>query len=177
MQQQQDVVAAALELAQPRLLGPRRLVEPQAHGLQAELGQDAGVNRIGFGQRATILGVGADARAMGLVASDAEFDADVEHMALVAASGFAHHQHAAELFRGVALQLAFEQPTPATGTVGEGAVCAAGQAVHTECLLGDLERDHMIEVGLSRDHSGECHLSILDCMRPSEALLPFGWPG
>jgi hypothetical protein len=169
-----DLLAPRLELLQGRLLRARRLIEAQSRGMGAIAGEHAGIDRVGLGQ-AEILGEEAHPRAMRPVHLEAQLAAGREHVTLVAAGRLADDEQGSEPLVGIALELGLEQAPNGGWRVGKPHLPVAGQRVHDEMVLGHFERNDVIELVLSRAHHHGVRPIILDCMRPCEASLPFGW--
>ena len=96
-------------------------------------------------------------------------------MALIAAGRLADDEQRAEIGLGVASHFSEQRLADRFGFVGGDALFAGGQDMNDETVLGDFERNDVIECRQSRVHSHGGDSVILDCMRPSKALLPFGW--
>jgi len=169
------LIAPPFQLPQHHHLGRQRHIEAQALGLEAVERQHAGIDRIGLGQEPQIPGEVAHAGSVRLVHGKSELDTDFEHLALVAAGGLADDAERAELGPSAAPYLPQQEPADRLGRVGDAVLTVAGQHMHDQGLLGHLERDDVIEWALSRAHSHGARSVILDCMRPCEASLPFGW--
>lgn len=105
----EDFGTAVLQVLERPCFRARRLIEPQTVGPEAVERDDAGVDRIGLGQHAEIVGEVAYALAVRQVAANAEFDADLQHGTLIAAGGFADHEQWPELLPFIATRLGHQQ--------------------------------------------------------------------
>jgi len=160
------LIPPGLQVLEGDLLGRRRHIETQIVGPETVKCEHPGVDRIGLGEQAHVFGEVPHARAMRLVHRKPEFHTDFEHMALVAAGGFADDQQGPKVGFPVAPHLPHQQLAHRFGLVGDGALPIAGQAVDDQCLFGDLERNDVVECDVSRAHSHGAGSVILDCMRP-----------
>ena len=71
-----ELVAPGFQVFEHQNLGRRRNIEAKIRGLKPIEGENAGVDRIGFGEKAEIPGEMANARSVSLVHGDPEFFAD-----------------------------------------------------------------------------------------------------
>src|SRR5271166_2079350 len=87
-----ELVAPGFQVFERQNLGRRRNIEAKIRGLKPIEGENAGVDRIGFGEKAEIPGEMANARSVSLVDGDPEFFADFENMAFIAAGRLANDE-------------------------------------------------------------------------------------
>lgn len=168
------LITPGLQCPERHQLGRRRRIQAQPRGVAAVEGQHPGIDRIGLGGQAEIAGKMADAGSVCLVHREPECDADRQYVALVAAGGLADDEEWPAAGRPVAPHLVQQALADRRGRVGDGVLPVVGQNMNRQRLLSDLECDNVIEGGGCGVHS-PARSVILDCMRPSQALLPFGW--
>jgi len=140
-----NLVAPGFQVLERQDLGRRLDIEVKIGGLKPIKGENASVDRVVFGDEAEISAEMANARSMGLVRGDPEFFADFENMAFIAAGRLADDEQRPEIGLGVASQFGEQSLADRLGFVGDDALSASGQDMDDETVLGDFERNDMIE--------------------------------
>ena len=100
-----DLVAPGFQVSERQNFRRWRNIEAKIRGLKPIEGKNAGVDRIGFGEKAEIPGEMANARSVSLVHGDPEFFADFENMAFIAAGRLANDEERPKGGLGIAPHL------------------------------------------------------------------------
>jgi hypothetical protein len=142
-----ELVAPGFQVSKRQKLGRWRNIEAKIRGLKPIEGKNAGVDRIGLSEKAEIPGEMANARSVGLVRGDPEFFADFENMAFIAAGRLADDEERPKGVLGIAPHLGEERIADRLRLVRSDALFFGGQNMNNQTILGDFERDDMIECG------------------------------
>ena len=140
-----ELVAPGFQVSERQNLRRRWNVKAKVRGLKPIEGKNAGVDRIGLGEKAEISGEMANARSVGLVRGNPEFFADFENMAFIAAGRLADDKERPKGGLGIAPHLGHQRFADCCRLVGGDALFFSGQNMNNQTVLGDFERNDMIE--------------------------------